>query len=78
MPSKHGEPALTVRAPVGLKRDATMELSGRGLEMRAFVVACLTVLTKDPEQFLEVLKPHWPEKKPYLGGRSVSKPRVDG
>ncbi|MEV5721093.1 hypothetical protein AB0L41_45125 [Amycolatopsis mediterranei] len=41
--------------------------------MRAFVVACLTALTKDPDRFLEALKPHWPDKKPYLGGREAAK-----
>jgi hypothetical protein len=73
MPSKHRDPALTVRPPKDLKDDAQAVLSGRRLEMRAFVVACLTALTKDPERFLAALKPHWPAPKPYLGGRVASK-----
>ncbi|WIX85837.1 hypothetical protein [Amycolatopsis sp. DG1A-15b] len=73
MPSKHRDPALTVRPPKDLKDDAQAVLSGRKLEMRAFVVACLTALVKDPERFLAALKPHWPDKKPYLGGRAAAK-----
>lgn len=73
MPSEHREPALTVRPPADLKRDTQVELAGRGLQMRAFVVACLTALKADPEWFLAVLKPHWPDPKPHRGGRPATK-----
>ncbi|ASR40007.1 hypothetical protein BAY61_31955 (plasmid) [Prauserella marina] len=73
MPSEHREPALTVRPPADLKRDAQATLAERGLQMRAFVVACLAALINDPERFLATLRPHWPDKKPHLGGRAASK-----
>ncbi|MET9263658.1 hypothetical protein [Amycolatopsis sp. NPDC004079] len=70
MPSKHdqSEPKLTVRVPKNLKNDAQKELALRGLQMRSFVVACLTALTKNPGELFALLKPHWPPKKPHLGG----------
>lgn len=77
MPSKHGkhvDPPLTVRPPAELKQAAQQLLAGRGLQMRAFVVACLTALKKDPDQFLADLKPHWPAPKPHRGGRPPTKP----
>ncbi|WP_216216881.1 hypothetical protein [Amycolatopsis aidingensis] len=69
MPSEHAEPALTVRAPAELKSAAQDVLNDRGLEMRSFIVACLTGLREDPDGLLDVLARHWPAPKPRRGGR---------
>jgi hypothetical protein len=62
MSSQHRDPALTVRPPADLKAAAQEALRGR--EMQAFVVACLTALTADPDGFLARLEDHWPARKP--------------
>ncbi|MCV7256964.1 hypothetical protein H7J86_32795 [Mycobacterium hackensackense] len=62
--SQHKDPAMTVRVPPGLKGDARHTLAGRGLELQAFVVACLTALRAEPEQVLAVVEPYWPDPKP--------------
>ncbi|MFE7958652.1 hypothetical protein [Streptomyces sp. NPDC057413] len=64
MSSQHRDPALTVRPPADLRQAATRELNERNLEVQAFVVACFKALVAEPEQFLEELTAHWPEKKP--------------
>ena len=61
--SQHAEPAMTVRVPTGLKDDARQTLSGRGLELRAFIVACLAALRAHPEAVLAVVEPYWPDPK---------------
>lgn len=62
--SQHKDPAMTVRVPPGIKGDARHTLAGRGLELQAFVVACLTALRTEPEQVLAVVEPYWPDPKP--------------
>jgi hypothetical protein len=62
--SQHKDPAMTVRVPSGLKADARHTLAARGLELRAFVVACLTALRTHPEQVLALVEPYWPDPKP--------------
>ncbi|MFG1913081.1 hypothetical protein [Kribbella sp. NPDC048928] len=64
MGSQHADPALTVRAPADVKGRATEVLQARGLEMRGFVVACLTALAADPDALLNQIEPHWPAEKP--------------
>jgi hypothetical protein len=64
MSSQHRDPALTIRPPADLRQAAARELNERNLEVQAFVVACFTALVADPEQFLEELTAHWPDKKP--------------
>jgi hypothetical protein len=72
--SRHADPALTVRPPAQVKADAQTVLRERGLEMRAFVTACLAALAADPDQTLKQLTPHWPEDKPKGRPR---RPRAD-
>jgi hypothetical protein len=63
--SQHAEPeALTVRPGAEVKAAASRVLSERDLEMRAFIVACLTALAAEPDRFLATLAPHWPPAKP--------------
>lgn len=64
MADRHRDPQLNVRPPTELRTDAQQLLEDRGLEMKGFVVACLTALTADPDQVLEWLRPHWPAPKP--------------
>ncbi|MGY4973490.1 hypothetical protein ACWGCC_30485 [Streptomyces nigrescens] len=55
---------MTVRPPAALKAEAQAVLNARELEVRAFVVACLTALVADPDRVIDELGEHWPEKKP--------------
>lgn len=62
--SQHSNPALTVRPERPVKAGATAVLSDRGLEMEAFITACLVALADDPDRFLAALRPYWPPVKP--------------
>jgi hypothetical protein len=61
--SQHADPALTVRPPAEVKAQAEEILKAQGVQMRAFVVACLKALAADPEAFLAGLAGHWPAPK---------------
>lgn len=63
MASQHTNPPLNVRPDAALKADAKKKLEDRNRDLTAFVVACLTAVTKDPDGFLEILAPHWPPPK---------------
>uniref|UniRef100_UPI003F49551D hypothetical protein n=1 Tax=Amycolatopsis sp. CA-096443 TaxID=3239919 RepID=UPI003F49551D len=73
MPSAHDEAEthLNVRVLRTLKKNALNELWNRGLQVRPFVIACLTLLAKSPVVFLEILEPHWPDRKAYRGGQAA-------
>ncbi|MCX4097725.1 hypothetical protein [Nocardia sp. alder85J] len=58
--SRHANPPLNVRPDAELKAKAEEKLKVRGLEMTAFVVACLTAVDQDPDGFLATLEAHWP------------------
>jgi hypothetical protein len=75
MNSQHADPALTVRPDVQVKDAASRVLSEHGLQMQAFIVACLTALAEDPEPFLATLRPHWPPVKPRGRPRRGQGPR---
>lgn len=62
--NRHLDPALTVRPPAQVKADAQAVLRERGLEMRAFVTACLVAVAADPDRMLQQLAAHWPDDKP--------------
>ncbi|MEV8419217.1 hypothetical protein AB0P45_37520 [Streptomyces niveus] len=64
MASQHRNPALTVRPPADLKKQATKALGDHDREMQAFVVACLSALVDDPDSFLGRLDGHWPPETP--------------
>ena len=65
MNSQHADTAaVTVRTGPEVKEAATRVLDRRKLQMRAFIVACLTALAADPDKFLATLAPHWPAPKP--------------
>jgi hypothetical protein len=64
MGSQHADPALTVRPPAKVKTSAEEVLEARGLEMRAFVVACLATLAAEPDVLLDLIGKRWPEPKP--------------
>lgn len=68
--SHHAEPAMTIRVPPGFKDDARDTLGRRGLELRAFIVACLGALRAHPEQILTLVEPYWPDPKPRGRPRS--------
>jgi hypothetical protein len=64
--SQHADPAaLTVRPGAEVKAAASRVLDGRNLQMRSFIVACLTALAADPDGFLATLGPHWPTPRPH-------------
>jgi hypothetical protein len=64
MASQHADPTLGVRAPAELRDAATATLTARDMQMQAFVVACLTAVTANPDQMLKALAKYWPEPKP--------------
>ena len=43
---------------------AQADLAARGLQMDAFLRACLRELHRDPDRFLALLAPGWPSPKP--------------
>ncbi|MFJ3310268.1 hypothetical protein ACIPSA_46210 [Streptomyces sp. NPDC086549] len=74
MSSQHRDPPLTVRPPATLKADAQKELTNRGREMKAFIVACLNALVADPDGFLNLLNEHWPAETPRGRPRKTAEP----
>lgn len=60
MSSQHKNPGLTVRPDVKTRKAAQQELNDRGLEMKAFVEACLCAVATNPDAFLAQLRAHWP------------------
>jgi len=72
MPSKHADPSLGVRAPAELRAKALAALGDRGKELQAFITACLTAVTENPEQVLADLDKYWPPRKEK--GRAAPEP----
>lgn len=64
MATRHRNPPLNVRPDGALKAAAQAELERRDREMTAFVTACLTAVSADPDGFLSVLEPYWPAPTP--------------
>lgn len=56
--------AVTARTEVQVKDAATRALADRGLEMQAFIVACLIALAADPDRFVATVHPYWPAARP--------------
>lgn len=75
MSNQHRDPAVTVRVPRQVKEAAQTQLDQRGLAKKAFVVACMAALAKQPDNLLKLLEPHWPTPSPR--GRPY-KQRHDG
>ncbi|MEV4311186.1 hypothetical protein [Actinocrispum sp. NPDC049592] len=69
MGSKHADPAITVRAPIEVQQAAKTVLRGHGIEMRDFVIAMLTALTKETDMVVKLATRHQPPPKPR--GRPV-------
>jgi hypothetical protein len=64
MNSQHAaETSVTARTDDEVKAAATRVLDDRGLEMQAFIVACLLALAADPDRFIATVRPHWPPAK---------------
>jgi hypothetical protein len=56
--------AVTARTEAQVKDAASKALTDRGLEMQAFIVACLIALAADPDRFVATVRPYWPPVKP--------------
>jgi len=76
MGSQHADPALTVRPPGEVKSQAEAVLKERGLEMRGFVVACLSTLAAEPDALLAQIAGRWPAEKPRGRPRRPPSPPV--
>ena len=74
MAGKHANPTLTVRPPVEVYETAKALLGDEGREVRDFVVACLTTLTKEPETMISTVARHWPP--PARRGRPTGKTNI--
>lgn len=77
MASQHADPQLNVRPPATVMNQAKGVLHDRGHEIRGFVVACLSALNADPDQFLAQLADHWPPAK-QRGRPRQAQPESDG
>lgn len=60
MPDRHLDPSLNVRPPAETLTAAQKVLTGRSVEMWAFVTACLAEVADDPDAVLARLAPYWP------------------
>lgn len=68
---RHKNPGMTVRPPAEAKTAAQAVLDEHGLQLKAFVTACLLALTDKPEEMLQLLMRYWPPQEP------VGRPRKD-
>ncbi len=76
-PDRHGNPGVLARPDTKLRDQAREILDARGWTMNEFLIACLVLLTENPDAMLKRLTQFKPERK---NGRPKKKapPATDG